>query len=492
MHHERPRPDHARDPRQRAALGDRRELRRADAQRLLDQHQGAPRPLDHDHGRPGQADRAGPAVAADPSRLDVGADGGAAREVPDAGDPRGRSVRRQRPVRRGRHASARRQPGDAGVRRGAAGGVRLQHRASRRHRRHGARQHGGRDVGDLPGGAAHPGAQAVPPGRAAAGPARPDAAQRARARGAARRLLRPDRRRAARRPAARGGHRGPWARRGRGGLRGAARAHRGAHAGGDPGDPGRPLPVRRRDGRRRPRCPRHPDRRRGRRRGRAHPLRLRRHGAAGAGQHQRHAQRDDRRGRLRAQGAGRPRGAEQPGHARRARGRQPSLARWSTRCSRRRSRRARIPASGSSTWCSARSPRRCPSARSRPPTAPTRWRCSPASIERTRPAVRLPRDARRRHGRATDEGRQGRRAGRHHQHLEPAGRGDRARVSLAGRGVQPDPGLPAAPAPIAAGSACAAWCGRSARASCSTASASVSATSPGGCSAARPAGRGSS
>ena len=44
----------------------------------------------------------------------------------------------------------------------------------------------------------------------------------------------------------------------------------------------------------------------------------------------------------------------------------------------RRSRRAPIPASGSSTWCSARSPRRCRSARSRRPTAPTRWRCSPA------------------------------------------------------------------------------------------------------------------
>ena len=112
--------------------------------------------------------------------------------------------------------------------------LRLQHRAPRRHRRHGARQHGGRHVGDLPGGAAHPGAQAVPPRRAAAGPARSDAAQRARAGGAARRLFRPDRGLPARRAAARGGDRGPWARRGRGGLRRAARAHRGAHAGGDP------------------------------------------------------------------------------------------------------------------------------------------------------------------------------------------------------------------------------------------------------------------
>ena len=38
-----------------------------------------------------------------------------------------------------------------------------------------------------------------------------------------------------------------------------------------------------------------------------------------------------RRGRLRAEGAARPRGAEQPGHAGRARGRAPSRARWSTR-----------------------------------------------------------------------------------------------------------------------------------------------------------------
>ena len=60
---------------------------------------------------------------------------------------------------------------------------------------------------------------------------------------------------------------------------------------------------------------------------------------------------------------------------------------------------------------------------------------------RTGRRVRLSRDAGRRHGRAADEGRQGRRPGRHHQHLQPAGRGDRARVSAAGRGVQPDPGF---------------------------------------------------
>ena len=79
-----------------------------------------------------------------------------------------------------------------------------------------------------------------------------------------------------------------------------------------------------------------------------------------------------------------------------------------------------------------------------------------------RPRLRLSRNARRRLRRALHQGRQGRRAGAHHQHVEPAGGIDRDGVSAAGRELRLRSRIPAAPASIAAGSGCAASCGRSA------------------------------
>ena len=164
----------------------------------------------HDHSttimdRQGAAHRAGASVAADPPCLDVGADGSPAREIPDRGDrtratcssPTTRSSPAARicPTSTSRCRCSWAASSSAFV---------VQHRASRRHRRHGAGQHGGRHVRDLSGGAAHPGPEAVPPRRAAAGPARTSAPERARARGAARRLLRPDRGRQTWRPPSRG------------------------------------------------------------------------------------------------------------------------------------------------------------------------------------------------------------------------------------------------------------------------------------------------
>ncbi len=451
----------------------------------------------HDHSTTimdarGQADRAGAAVAADPSRLDVGADGGAAGEISDPGDPRGRPLRRQRPVRRRRHAPAGRQPGDAGVRRGrlVAFVCNIAHHADI----------GGMAPGSMAGGMSEifqEGLRIPVLKLFRRGELQQDLLDLL--------LLNvrvPEERRGdyfAQIAASRLGVRRleeviaePWAGRGRGAAS--------------------------------PRCARAPRRVCGRRSGRsptaataspdvmdgdgidAHDIpivvevsvegeRIRFDFAGTApqvpGSINVTLNATDRRGRLRAQGAGRPRRAEQPGHAGRARGR--GRARHAGQCG----------VSGAGLLARPYQPadHRRGARRARPGAAGARGRGRQrrqldGGVRRHRSAhraaVRLSRDARRRHGRAADEGRQGRRAGRHHQHLEPAGRGDRARVPSAGRGVQPDPGFRRRRAPIAAGSACAAWCGRSARAACSTASASVSATSPGGCSAAGPAGPGSS
>ena len=78
-----------------------------------------------------------------------------------------------------------------------------------------------------------------------------------------------------------------------------------------------------------------------------------------------------------------------------------------------------------------------------------------------RPRLCLSRNARRRLRRALHQGRQGRRAGAHHQHLEPAGRVDRDGVSAAGRELRLRRGFRRRRANIAAGWVCAAWCGRS-------------------------------
>ena len=119
------------------------------------------------------------------------------------------------------------------------------------------------------------------------------------------------------------------------------------------GRSGRDIPFRGRDGRRRPWRGRHSDPARGHRGGRPHPLRLHRHGGAGARQYQRHAQRDPGIRLLFAEGAARSRGAEQPGGARRLRDRDRARHACSTAFRRRRSPRAPIPASASSTSSSA-------------------------------------------------------------------------------------------------------------------------------------------
>ena len=82
-------------------------------------------------------------------------------KMPLSRGARGRHLHLQRPLRGGRLAPARRQHGDAGVRRRQARLLHVQHRASCRHRRHHAGQHGGRHR-DLPGRHAHPGDPAVP------------------------------------------------------------------------------------------------------------------------------------------------------------------------------------------------------------------------------------------------------------------------------------------------------------------------------------------
>ena len=157
------------------------------------------------------------------------------------------------PYRRRRHASARRQHGDAGVRRrrarrpsSATSPITPTSAASRRAAWRAACR-------DLPGGPAHPADPAVPPGRAAERHARPAAAQRARAGGAARRLFRPDRGLPARRArASRDARRATAARIVQAAFERHHRPHRrAACATAIAGHPRRQLRLRRRDGRRR-------------------------------------------------------------------------------------------------------------------------------------------------------------------------------------------------------------------------------------------------
>ena len=70
-------------------------------------------------------------------------------------------------------------------------------------------------------------------------------------------------------------------------------------------------------------------------------------------------------------------------------------------------------------------------------------------------------DARRRHGRPQRPRRQGRRAGAHHQHVQPAGRGDRDGVSAARGGVRAGRRTRAVRAASAAAWGCGAACDRS-------------------------------
>ena len=107
------------------------------------------------------AHRAGGELAGDSSRLDDGPDEHAARQDAALRRARGRHLHLQRSLRGRRLASAGREHGDAGVRRRQARLLHVQHRASRRHRRHHAGQHGGRHR-DLSGRHAHPGDPPVP------------------------------------------------------------------------------------------------------------------------------------------------------------------------------------------------------------------------------------------------------------------------------------------------------------------------------------------
>ena len=189
----RARSHHARDHLERAQVDQRQVLDHHPEERLLHQHQGAPRPLHGHRRRTGPADRPGRDVAADPPGLPAGADAHPGRALRRR-HRRGRPLHRQRSARRRRHAPARHQHGDAGVRRWAAGRLRLQPRAPRRRRRRRARLHVGRHVGDLPGGPAHPGHAALSPRRARHRAVRPAAPQHAPAGRAPRRPQRPDRR----------------------------------------------------------------------------------------------------------------------------------------------------------------------------------------------------------------------------------------------------------------------------------------------------------
>ena len=196
-----------RDPVERPSLDHRRVLLRPHEERLLDEHQGAARPLGVDHGHPRPARRPVRAVPPPPHRVDERAHGERAREV--RGRPsRRRPLRGQRSVRRGRHPSPGREPRPPRLQRRHPRRFRLQHRPPRRHRRHGPGEHGGRDDGDLPGRAPDPRGAALPARRAPAGSPRPPAPQRAGPPRAARRLLRPDRGLPARRPPAARARRG--------------------------------------------------------------------------------------------------------------------------------------------------------------------------------------------------------------------------------------------------------------------------------------------
>ena len=186
------RPHHPRDHLERVAVDHRRDVRRADEVRVLHQHQGAAGSLHRHHGCERPAHRAGGPGTADPHRVDERAHRLPAREVRGR-HPRRRPLHRQRSAYRGRHPSPGHQLRDAGVRRRRAVRLRREPRAPRGRRRHGPRVDGGRHERDFPGGAAHPGHQAVPQGGAAARHHGPAAAQRAGARGAARGPLRADR-----------------------------------------------------------------------------------------------------------------------------------------------------------------------------------------------------------------------------------------------------------------------------------------------------------
>ena len=257
------------------------------------------------------------------------------------------------PVRGRRLASARREHGDAGVRRRQARLLHVQHRASRRHRRHHAGQHGGRHR-DLSGRHAHSGDPPVPRGRTAERHPRPAAAQCARAGRAARRLFRAGRgvpaRRAARLRDDRGTRRADADR----GIRRDHPPHARAAAGRARPHPARRIRLRRRDGRRRRRHHQHSDQaarhRAAARQQQKGAVRLHRHRAAGEGQHQLHRHGHACGRALFAQGAARSGRAEQPGPDRDRRYRRAARHAHQFADSPPRSRRAPTRRSGSWTW----------------------------------------------------------------------------------------------------------------------------------------------
>ena len=181
---------------------------------------------------------------------------------------------------------------------------------------HGPRVHGGRDDGDLPGGASDPSDSTLPGRRARPRHHGPHPAERPGSRGAPGRLQRPDRGQSTRGARLREAHREVD---GAGDPRGLPAHHRGgreAHPGVGRRAAGRRLALRGRARRRRhgDRGDRDPSA--GRDRGRPDPVRLRGNRAAGTGQPQRHHGRAPGVLPLRDEGADRPRVPAEPRHAR--------------------------------------------------------------------------------------------------------------------------------------------------------------------------------
>ena len=167
-------------------------------------------------------------------------------------------------------------------------------------------------------------------------------------------------------------------------------------------------------------------------------VRLRRDGAADRRQHQSHPERDALGGHLRAESAARSGGAEYAvGHRLRRDHRARRQHRQCGVSGLRRRTGAHLPAGDRR-----RHGRACAGA-ARPRAGRAQRREHHGRLLRRRSPLEgglcLPGDDRRRRRRPADQARQGRRADRHHQHLQPAGRGDRDRVPADGAGIRPRP-----------------------------------------------------
>ena len=198
----------------------------------------------------------------------------------------------------------------------------------------------------------------------------------------------------------------------------------------------RRVRVRRRDGRRRRRHHQHSDQaarhRAAARRQQEGAVRLHRHRAAGEGQHQLHRHGHARGRALFAQSAARSGRAEQPGPDRDRRHRR--AARHADQFALPRGGRgARQHGAAHRGRGDRRARARDPRSRGRRRERREHHRGVLRPRSAPRPRLRLSRNARRRLRRTLHQGRQGRRAGAHHQHVEPPGGIDRDGVSAAGR-----------------------------------------------------------